>query len=170
MSRSTLLHSPASSAIACFVLAVPAFAAPSPGADLAARVEHRLAQHLYRDAERIHVKNDCGNIVLTGSVEIYAERGKAENIAASVPGVRAVDDRIVPAPHHRPDSVIAHDIRTSLVIELGPAGLGIDVAVDNGIVTLTSAVKTDHQRQRAAALAAEIRGVGGVINHLRVQP
>jgi hypothetical protein len=46
------------------------------------------------DADAINIATDGGKVTLSGSVDFWYERGLAEDMAWSAPGVTDVDDRL----------------------------------------------------------------------------
>ncbi len=103
------------------------------------------------DAFEIRVTVDGNQMVtLHGAVDSYAERSLAETVAKGVRGVRGVTNRItVDYASDRPDTEIARDIegrlRWSRFVDDGL----VDVAVENGQVTLTGIVGSAREKDEA---------------------
>jgi osmotically-inducible protein OsmY len=68
------------------------------------------------------------------------------------------------------DATITTGVKTSLLNDLDVGGLRIDVDTFKGVVTLSGAVETAAQRDKAMALARKIGGVTDVKSTLQVQP
>jgi osmotically-inducible protein OsmY len=66
---------------------------PSPD-ELREKIEDALVRTAETDAERIDVRVDGHQVVLTGTVRSWAERRAAERAAWSAPGVTEVDNQI----------------------------------------------------------------------------
>jgi osmotically-inducible protein OsmY len=85
--------------------------------------------------------DDRGRITLGGQVDSWQERMLAETVAAGIHGVTAVDNEIeVKPPAARPDAEILAEIRDTLRWDASVDHALIDVAVDDGEVTLTGTV------------------------------
>jgi len=111
------------------------------------------------DSWEIGVTADDGKVKLTGSVDSYAERDLAEIVAKGVRGVRSVENVItVSWMSDRPDSEIQRDIGDRLRWDTRVDSGLVDVAVDDGHVTLSGAVGSAQERADAIDLAW-VRGV-----------
>jgi|ERR1700722_10293019 len=74
-----------------------------------------------------------------------------------------------PAPvKHSDDDRIYDEVRRKLANDLDVKGAGIEVAVKNGVVTLSGPVHTEHGKEKAEKLAKKTKGVTGVENKLVV--
>jgi len=69
-------------------------AKPLPDASLAAIVRQALISESSLDVNRIDVENKSGNVALYGSVDTPQQKEKAERIAMSVGGVKAVANNL----------------------------------------------------------------------------
>ena len=68
------------------------------------------------------------------------------------------------------DATISTRVKTSLLNDPDVGGLRIDVDTFKGVVTLSGAVKTPAERDKALALARKVGGVTDVRSTLQVQP
>ena len=68
------------------------------------------------------------------------------------------------------DATITAQVKTSLLNDPQVAGLKIDVDTFKGVVTLSGAVKTPAERDKAIALARQTKGVRDVKSTLQVTP
>jgi osmotically-inducible protein OsmY len=68
------------------------------------------------------------------------------------------------------DATITTRVKTSLLNDPDVGGLRIDVDTFKGVVTLSGAVKTAAERDKAMALARKVGGVSDVRSTLQVQP
>jgi osmotically-inducible protein OsmY len=68
------------------------------------------------------------------------------------------------------DATITTRVKTSLLNDPDVGGLRIDVDTFKGVVTLSGAVKSPGERDKAIALARKIGGVTDVKSTLQIQP
>lgn len=153
---------------------------------LTARYETILLFNEYLNPFRIRTETVNGVMTLTGTVDDEIERQLAESLALSIDGVKKVDNRLVVEPGGR--SVDPEDIRekeqalqkrvadanlranvmSRLAYQLNLDADRIDVTVQDGEVTLDGDVYTEAERDEAAEVAMDTRGVSEVDNNLRV--
>ena len=142
-----------------------------PDAEIAEDVRMTLTYDPTADAYELGVEVEDGVVTLTGEVDSWHERELAERLAASVPGVLGIDDRITfEQDLVRADSEIEADVESRLTWDLDvDAGL-IDVEVDAGRVSLMGHVGSARERQEAIgdAWVAGVRDVNA--EALEVEP
>lgn len=112
-----------------------------------------------------------GVVTLRGETVSWFDRARAADLAAGVAGVKEVDNRIEIAPSSwKLDADLANTIRSKLTWNWTTWRVhdDIGVAVHNGVVTLTGAVKTWAQRFEATDVALKAPGVWKVDNRLTV--
>ncbi len=116
------------------------------------------------DTVAIHVAVQDAVVVLSGSVANLATRHAAVTGARRVPGVRRVFESITvkPADPTLDDAAIAARVRAILDLDAAVPEDAVDVAVDNGLVSLTGEVDWPYEREAARTAAARIAGVTGV--------
>jgi osmotically-inducible protein OsmY len=68
------------------------------------------------------------------------------------------------------DATITTRVKTALLNDPDVGGLRIDVDTFKGVVTLSGAVKTAAERDKAIAIARRIGGVTDVKSTLQIQP
>ena len=74
-----------------------------------------------------------------------------------------------PAPvKHSDDDRIYDEVRRKLANDVDVKGAGIEVAVANGVVTLSGRVHTEHGKEKAEKLTKKTKGVTSVVNKLNV--
>jgi osmotically-inducible protein OsmY len=74
-----------------------------------------------------------------------------------------------PAPvKHTEDDRIYDEVRRKLANDVDVKGAGFDVAVKNGLVTLSGKVHTEHGKEKAEKITKKIKGVTSVQNNLVV--
>jgi osmotically-inducible protein OsmY len=113
--------------------------------------------------DRISVVSRQGVVTLTGMVRNEFHRSLAEETLAGLPGVQVVNNQLSlkEAPANQPaDATLRERVRTALLFHREFSGPRIEVAVQDGIVTLRGEVASLPQRRR---LAAYVRGLDGVV-------
>ena len=86
-----------------------------------------------------------------------------------VPALFAHPAAQTPTPvKHTDDDRIYDEVRRKLANDLDVKGAGIDVAVKNGVVTLSGKVHTERGKEKADKLTKKIKGVSSVQNNLVV--
>lgn len=68
------------------------------------------------------------------------------------------------------DDEIYDKVRLKLASDRDVRGMGIEVHVEQGVVTLRGRVDKEKARRKAEKLAKQVKGVVRVINELRVAP
>lgn len=95
-----------------------------------------------------------GSVRLGGNVESWAERDLAGRIAKGVSGVTAVENYIeVDYTRNRLDTEVATEVERLLEWDLYLDDSDIDVTVNDGAVSLSGAVKSAAEKDRAVNLA-----------------
>ena len=122
-------------------------------------------------ANEIGVVVKDGVVTLTGTVDTYMKKWRAEEVAHHVNGVIAVANEIqVRSIGERTDSDIAaaavHALSWNSTIPQGK----IHVTVDKGWITLKGEVEWQFQRQEAERAVRGLFGVKGVSNLITVKP
>lgn len=122
-------------------------------------------------ATEIGVVVKDGVVTLTGTVDTYMKKWRAEEVAHRVNGVIAVANDIqVRSIGERTDSDIAaaalHALSWNSTVPQGK----VHVTVDKGWVTLKGDVEWQYQRQEAERVVRRLLGVKGVSNLITVKP
>ncbi len=122
-------------------------------------------------ATEIGVVVKDGVVTLTGTVDTYMKKWRAEEGAHRVNGVIAVANEIqVRSIGERTDSDIAaaalHALNWNSTVPQGK----VHVTVDKGWVTLKGDVEWQYQRQEAERAVRRLLGVKGVSNLITVKP
>jgi osmotically-inducible protein OsmY len=151
--------------------------------------EPRVNLHRYP----VGVSVSAGGVVLEGEVESVAAKKRAMRVAAAIEGVRGVVDRLHVAPaERRSDGEIRDALCAFLLAEaefrdcsmkvqvkgraetlrdLPGTGAGsIEVAIEDGVVTIEGAVISLSHKRLVGVLAWWTPGCRDVINSLRVEP
>jgi osmotically-inducible protein OsmY len=114
-----------------------------------------------------------GVVALTGSVDSYAKKWAAEEVAHRVRGVKAVANDIevrLPVFAERTDADIAAAAVRALEWDALVPIEKLDVTVSKGWVTLKGDVEWHYQKQDAERVVRRLSGVKGVINLITVRP
>ena len=67
------------------------------------------------------------------------------------------------------DAAIEADVRAKIAERVPEKTFAVEVAVDNGVVTLSGHASTAGQRSEIAAAAQSVNGVQRVINNIHIQ-
>jgi osmotically-inducible protein OsmY len=116
----------------------------------------------------IHATIAGGWVTLEGTVGFRFQKQAAENAVRQLIGVRGVENNLVVAT-----SEAAQDIKTAIGAAIRRRvdhPVDIDVAFDDGTVTLRGTVHTWAERRDAEESARLALGVLDVVDELRVQP
>lgn len=125
------------------------------------------------NAAHIGVEVKDGVVTLSGHVDNFAEKWAAERAAKRVKGVAALAidmDVSLQSGDKRNDSDIARAVINALQWTSTVPGQSIQVAVENGMVTLSGQVDWNYQREAAANGVRNLIGVRGVFNQILVRP
>jgi osmotically-inducible protein OsmY len=142
-----------------------------------AQLRHDLEDELEWEpslnATEIGVAVHDGVVTLTGSVESYTEKRKAERVTKRVRGVKAVANDIevrMPGTSRRTDAEIARAALDALTWEITVPDDRIKISVSKGWVYLEGNVDWHYQRTAAEQAVHSLVGVRGVTNEILVKP
>lgn len=138
------------------------------GDALVRTVERELREAEGIDGEAIRVGLDDGMIALSGEVDNLLAHNLAVRVAASVRGVRAIEDNITVRPSERSDREVERDVDTALALDPATEHWEIDANVVGGEVTLRGAVDSLAEKSLASRVAESVRGVRAVDNEIVV--
>jgi osmotically-inducible protein OsmY len=129
-------------------------AKPVHDTELVANVDKALLYDPATASYEIEVAAKDGKITLTGTVDSWAEKKLAEQVASSVRGVETLDNQITIEYGARPsDTELARDIQELLAQDVLVERDTIEVTVHDGEAKLTGKVGSAAERARAKALA-----------------
>lgn len=115
------------------------------------------------ESYEVKVAADNGKIILSGKVDSWQEKMLSDKVARSVKGVRAVENSIhFDLKNDRSDWEIKQDIVQSLKWDIRVDDAFIDIAVKDGIVTLSGTVGSAAEESQAK-INAWVAGVSNVI-------
>ena len=140
------------------------------------KIRVAMLEHLKSDGLRVQVDVRAGVVSLSGEVQRRADRKLAEQVAASVDGVKEVHSKVTVAAGARPapppvagfvgeversfdDALLEARIKGRLLEEIGKAAFKVEVSAVDGVVSLSGSVP-DEARERLAVKAAQ--GTSGV--------
>ncbi|MGB8278122.1 MAG: BON domain-containing protein [Methylovirgula sp.] len=124
-------------------------------------------------AAGIGVAVEDGIVSLTGHVQTYAEKLKAEQVVKRVRGVRAIAEEIEVRPvhsHTHADDEIAKRALNMLNWDVMVPAESLQVKVQQGWLTLSGAVDWQYQRTAAEDDVRKLSGVLGVTNLITIKP
>jgi osmotically-inducible protein OsmY len=136
--------------------------------DITFAVENALLFDSSVPASSIDVATASGTVTLTGSADNLLVRDRAERIAESVKGVRAVIDQVTITASNRSDGEIREAVRTALLYDPAADSYEINPVVDHGAVTLSGTVDSWQEQQLAMQVAKGVSGVTSVTNNLSI--
>ena len=134
-------------------------------------VERELEWEPSIDERRIGVAVADGVVTLTGEVNSYAEKWKAERTVERVAGVRAIANELeVHLSGQRNDTDLAESAFHALKWNVMVPSDQVKVEVEKGWVTLIGTVNYDYQRRAAERAVRNLPGVRGISNLIVVRP
>ncbi|RMH83264.1 BON domain-containing protein [Pseudomonas sp. AOB-7] len=128
---------------------------------------------------RLDIAVEDGRARLEGRVESAVQKELAEQVALSVEGIEAVDNRIevdaATAEGEPPglvqrleDASLAATVKSKLLWNSNTRGLDIQVKSQNGAITLSGHAQAPAAKELAGQLAGNTDGVREVFNHLSI--
>jgi len=125
------------------------------------------------NAAQIGVEVKNGIVTLSGHVDSYAEKWRAEKAAQRVQGVKALVIEMnvqLPSQYQRSDVTIANAINNMLDWATYIKKDDIHVMVENGWVTLTGALEWEYQKKSVLQLIQQVKGIMGVHDRVTIKP
>jgi len=138
--------------------------------DLATQVADELFWDPKVDSGAIAVTAHGGTVTLRGTVGSFRERREAKKAAERVYGVSEVEDDLqvrLMTDAKRADADLRGDVLKALSLD-GFVPSTVDVAVDDGHVTLTGTAEWQYQREEAEFVAANILGVTEITDEIEL--
>lgn len=135
-------------------------------AQIANAVANQIALDPMNDPGRIDVTSTDGIIHLTGQASNLRAHRRAEKIAETVRGVRAVVNRLEVETPERPDGTIASAVQNALLMNPATDAYEVDVKVTDGHVVLRGDVDSWSEKNLASQVVRGVRGVRSVDNQL----
>jgi osmotically-inducible protein OsmY len=121
------------------------------------------------DSTEVEIVVDHGQVELDGSVYSFWEKQLASDIVLSVQGVRDVQNNLMVNTRHDPgDELMADRIFEALDANPFVNAGDIDVAINNGLVTLSGTVQNYLAATEAHDALLYIQGVRGINNQIDI--
>jgi len=120
---------------------------------------------------KIEVTAKNGIVSLNGIVDLLEKKIKALKTAKQVPGVLDVLENInvkINSWEQKNDKDIAKAVADAFKWNWNTINDGIQVEVENGLVTLTGELEWFYQKEAAARAVNNMIGVKGIINNIRI--
>lgn len=136
--------------------------------DITLAVDTQLENDDGVPAYLIDVQTQDGVVTLSGSVPHLLARDRADDIAATVKGVRSIINRLEVLPVVRSDDVIRREVERALKDDPATDLFDIDVAVADGIVTLSGGVNSWQEQHLCVKVTKGVRGVKEVRSDIKV--
>lgn len=117
----------------------------------------------------LNVQAKNGTVILMGGVLTEAEKGLAENIASTVPGVSGTVNRILVADPETPELKLKKDVYETLLST--PAirdRAALKINVENGVVTLQGTAIDRATQEAAIRDVKSVPGVKDVIDNVHI--
>jgi len=138
-------------------------------------VQADIASSLERNAdvdrENVTIEVDDGEVTLSGTVDSWMAYTEAEEAARYTVGVEAVTNNLQiepPAGTEAGRAEIRSDVRNQLEWDYRVDQNDVNVAVDEGVVTLSGTVENFSAKEAAEADAWSVTGVIDVVNNIEV--
>jgi osmotically-inducible protein OsmY len=133
----------------------------------------QLAWDCRVDHSDITVEVNGHKAALFGKVNTHFERQAAENDARMIPGVSSVENHLIVnhlGEKRDSDEQIKWNLKSVFALNASFEDAEIEVAVDNGIVTLSGSVDQYYKKKRAEELSLNIPGVNDIVDKIAVVP
>jgi osmotically-inducible protein OsmY len=137
--------------------------------EIARAVRHALEWDVWVRDQEIQTTVSDGWVTLEGTVESLAEREDAERIVQKLVGVRGVTNYLLVAPKVTTPNV-QHLIQDALERRADHEANRIQVAVRDGVVTLTGKVRNYGEKRAILGAVSHAPGVTSVTDHLHIAP
>ena len=124
-------------------------------------------------ASHIGAEVSNGVVTLSGHVESYYEKWKAEKATKQVKGVNALAQEIkviLPGSSTRSDSEIAYQIQSLINWSNIDPDNNIKAKVEEGFVTLSGIVESHSQKELVQHLITNLIGITGICNLINIEP
>lgn len=120
--------------------------------------------------DMIAVSSAGGAVKLGGVVLTDKERGRVEELALEIPGVRAVQDRIRVIPALNSEFKLEKETEETLLDQPGVRIRDLRVQAQGGHVTLEGFAARKREKKLAGVLAGTVPDVAGVKNRIETLP
>ena len=148
----------------------PAAAGGINDLDITLAVDTQLENDDGVPAHMIDVQTQDGVVTLSGSVPHLLARDRADDVASTVKGVRAIINRLQVHPVVRSDDSLRRDVETALLADPATDLYDLDVKAADGVVTLNGKADSWQEKHLCVKVAKGIRGVKEVRSDIVVAP
>ena len=156
-------------ALCCIMISHVSYAANMPSDDNITFWVREALREDPRITSNISVNTYKGIVKLNGSVRNLAEKKYAELEASKIQGVMGTINELAVKPSFRFDADIFLEVWRRLFNSTFVKPKGLDVSLDDGVVTLSGKVESWAEFKEAELLASEVRGVRSVTNNITVE-
>ncbi|MDA3971387.1 MAG: BON domain-containing protein [Desulfobulbaceae bacterium] len=163
---------PILAAFFCLALSAPVHAKQTQISDIDINrvLESEFWSDVAVDANLIDIKTQKGVITLTGTMSNLLAKERAERIAETIVGVRAVVNRIKVKPGvSRSDAELAQTVNDALLLDPAADSYKITPKAENGVVTLTGTVDSWQEGWLCVTAAKGVKGVTEIKNNITVK-
>jgi hyperosmotically inducible periplasmic protein len=125
--------------------------------------------YLHDDAIKVEAK--AGVVTLTGTVADQYHKALAEDTVSGMPGVTRVDNQLATKAEvaaDKADTWIERKLKLALLFHRHVNGTKTNIAVKDGVVTLTGDASSMAQKELTTEYARDIEGVTDVKNNMTV--
>lgn len=141
--------------------------------DLQKEVQEAFKFEPLLDATSINITVEDGIVTLSGMVDNYAKKSRAEEAAKYVVGVVAVVENIVvkfETITFRTDHEIAKEVINAFKSHWDVPHDNLTIKVEDGWVSLEGEIEWNYQKEAAKNAVTTLQGVKGVSNNIMVVP
>lgn len=138
-------------------------------ADITVAVENELEYDEGVQSHLIDVETHNGVVTLSGTVNNILAKDRAEKLAETIKGVRAVVNNIEVVPVHRTDEQIELDIKEAFLRDPAAESYEIDAEVEDARVTLTGTVESWAEKNLAEQVAKGVKGIKELENEIVIE-
>jgi osmotically-inducible protein OsmY len=141
--------------------------------DIQQNIVEELGFESFLNSNEIDVSVNDGNVILTGTVDLYNKKLVAAKTAKKVIGVKAVTEEIevnLPDCCKKTDSDIALAVINELKSNSFIPDDKIKVKVEKGWVTLEGELEWNFQRRASIRAVGNLNCVKGIINNIVIVP
>ncbi len=157
--------------LASFFGISPALAQDSGNSRIQSEVQKALSDKAFQN---VSISVDGKDVVLSGTVELYAAKEAADNRVRHVKGIKGIDNEIRVAGPQVEDTVLRDKLAKGLTYDRVGYGTtafnSLTIGVQNGVVTLGGTVYWPPDRDSAIALVANTPGVKDIVDNIKVAP
>lgn len=117
----------------------------------------------------VAVKN--GIVTLSGIVDSYPKKVAVEKAVKKIAGVRGIAEDLevnLSEGHRKSDSEIAQIVMDAIAWHSAAQVDKVNIVVEDGIVTIEGTTDWDFQRKHVTKVVANIIGVKGIINNIKI--